>query len=587
LRERFVQFSADAKRKSIEAIKTLPEPSDGEDTAIRLKRTQRDWLTAIRASGYEPAAIWLEELLSDKTLGAVSDHPEFLWFHEVRSGPGPTPINSQSLLAYAEDGSLVERLNGFEQVDSWDGPTVGGLVEELRSVVAGSPETFISILSSFHSAKLWFKYALLNGFKGSFDAKTPKVDWEELWPKLLTFITQLIDEPSFWQSSSDHEGSNRLPTREWMISLVADLLSAGTKQDETAYASSLLPTGWKILTSLLSNVSSEASPDTSDPMFQALNTCKGRVIDALVNHSLRVCRISAKETKSTLGGWTLVRAKFDKEIGKCCDANFEFSTLMGAYLANLDYMSHEWLAENISRIFPTEFPRNFLCAVGGLAFATATRPTYKLLNQHNVFLRALDAADQSPIKHERIVEWIALSYLWGEETLETPNFERLFRTEGYLETASSFFWQVRGDKLTDSQKERILEFWDRCIKWGTDQKPLPTKFFSHLARLSVYVASIGAREKTLLLAVAPYVHARYNFDSFVSELSRLVENNPAAVGEIIMKSLQADSPSYDYQDRLKNLIQSLARSGHKGEAIRCVDALKSYFPGKIELYKSL
>lgn len=587
LREHFSQFTAEAKRKSIEAVRSLPEPSDGEDKSIRLKRTQRDWLTAVRASGYEPATIWLQELLSDKTLGPVSHHPEFLWFHEIRRGPGPTPFNSQSLLAYAEDGSLIERLNGFEQADAWDGPTVGGLIDELRSVVAGSPEAFISILSSFHSAKPWFKYALLNGFKSSFDTKTPKVAWEELWPKLLAFITQLIEEPSFWQAPLERESSDRLPTRDWIISLIADLLSAGTKHDDTAYAQSLLPISWRILTSLLSNVSSEISPDTSDPMFQALNTCKGRVIDALVNHSLRVCRLSAKKTQSTHGGWVLVSDQFDAELGKCDDANFEFSTLMGAYMANLDYMSHDWLAENMERIFSTKYPRNFLYAVGGLAFATATRPTYKLLNQHDVFLRALDAADESPIKHERIVEWISLSYLWGDETLETPNFERLFRGEGYLETASSFFWQVRGDKLTDDQKDRILEFWDRCIKWAADQKHVPTKLLSHLSRLSVYVRSIGECEKALLMAVAPHVHARYNFDSFVSELSRLVEDNPAAVGEIILKSLKADSPNYDYQDKLKKLIQSLARLGRKEDAIRCVDALKSYFPAKVELYKSL
>lgn len=587
LQLRFGQFSEGARRNSVEAIRRIPISTKGEDTARRLKRTQRDWLTAIQGSGYEPADTWFKELQEEKALGTVSEHPDFLSFHESRWGPGPTPFGGQSLLAYAEDGSLIDKLNGFEQVDDWNGPTIGGLIEELRSIVAASPEVFVSILSSFHAAKLPFKYAVLNGFKSALDVNNKEVDWQIVWPKLLAFMDELISTTSFWEAPSEQDDSDRLPTRNWLTALAADFLSAGTKHDETSYAPDLLPIGWKLISALLSKVPADDSPSASDPMTHALNTAKGRIIDALVNHALRACRIAAKTTGSTLEGWSSVCSAFDDEISKCRDSNFEFSTLMGAYLANLDYMSHDWLTKNISQIFPSEFPRNFVSAVDGLAYATPTRPIYKLLAGQNVFLRALDVDDQSPIKHERIVEWISLSYLWGDEALDSPTVSRLFKDEEYIHTAISFFWQIRGDKLSDEQKEKVFRFWEVCVEWARAQKTTPARLISHLARLAVYVKAIESREKALLLFVAPHVHTEYNFDAFVGNLSRGFKSNPGAVSEILMRAIEADTPSYDYEDKLKRLIQDLAKLGFKREAIQCVEKLGSNFPGKIDLYKSL
>lgn len=50
-------------------------------------------------------------------------------------------------------------------MDSWSGPTLGGLVESLEAAVAESPDTFLPLLSHFHRAMIAFQHALVSGFK--------------------------------------------------------------------------------------------------------------------------------------------------------------------------------------------------------------------------------------------------------------------------------------------------------------------------------------------------------------------------------------------------------------------------------------
>jgi hypothetical protein len=167
LRERFADLSAGGKEAVISALRALPTPTTGEDLERRLKYTQREWLTATKDQ--PEASGWYADLSSDPALESPTDHPDFLSYHEASLGPGPTPFGEQSLIAFAEDGSIVDRLNEFKEKDSWKGPTLGGLVAALEAAVASSPNTFLPLLSTFHGAKLPFQYALLAGFKRVFD----------------------------------------------------------------------------------------------------------------------------------------------------------------------------------------------------------------------------------------------------------------------------------------------------------------------------------------------------------------------------------------------------------------------------------
>ena len=487
LNKRFSALSAAGKAAIIAAIREIPQPNRGEDQERRLKFTQREWLSAIKDQ--PEASAWFAELSTDPALGSPTERPEFLAYHETRWGPGPTPYATETLVAFARDGTLMDRLAEFKETDPWKGPTLGGLVAALEGAAAAMPNAFLPLLSSFHDAKLPFQHAMLSGFKrllAPSNEPKPELDWKSAWPRLINYFTECISDPTFWAHVPE-ENVNLTPTRGWMVSLIADFLEAGTKDDETAYAPELLSRGWAIITTLLGRAPDEAASLT-DPMMHALNTEKGRVVSAMFSHALRVCRLAKMDNRPIAEAWATVEGAFDSELAKCRNSNFEFSTIAASYLANVDFMSHEWLVANARDIFAINYPTNFKAALGGLAYATPTRPIYQLLAQHGILEAALKTKLEDRYGRERIVEWISLAFLWGDETLETPQFEQLFAGgPDDLQHATEFFWQVQGEKLTDEQVGRVLAFWKKSIGWSRAQKRAPAVLLSALSRLSPYL----------------------------------------------------------------------------------------------------
>jgi hypothetical protein len=112
--------------------------------------------------------------------------------------------------------------------------------------------------------------------------------------------------------------------------------------------------------------------------------------------------------------------------------------------------------------------------LGGLAYATPTRPIYQLLAKHGILEAALRTKLEDRYSRERIVEWIALAYLWGDETLDTPLFEQLFAGGADdLRHATEFFWQVQGERLTDEQVGRVSRFGKKALGGAERRKRCP------------------------------------------------------------------------------------------------------------------
>jgi len=218
--------------------------------------------------------------------------------------------------------------------------------------------------------------------------------------------------------------------------------------------------------------------------------------------------------------------------------------LATAYLANIDYISRNWLRSNIGKIFPQDFPANFICAIQGLTYASANRLIYELLLEHGVLDRAL-----------------RLSLI-------------------------SFFSSIRGQELTVDQIERILCFWEKCVLWAQTLPEPPKSLLSALSRLIRYVTTFGDREIRLLMAVAPHVKVGYNADNFIEKLDRLIEQDPAKVSSVLGKVLETYEPDYDYEDRLKKLLIKLAERGRREDVLLYADRIRK-LPGIDQLFKQL
>ena len=145
------------------------------------------------------------------------------------------------------------------------------------------------------------------------------------------------------------------------------------------------------------------------------------------------------------------------------------------------------------------------------------------------------------------------------------------------------FWSVRGEKLSIDQINRILSFWIRCLQWSRETEGNFDRLLSKLSLLICYFEVIDTILKDLLLEIAPHVHVGYNADNLVCELTRLVENSPDQVSIVFGKLLETSIPSYDFEDKWKNLLIKLMQKGKRSDVISYADKLRD-LPGMVEFW---
>ena len=590
LGRRFQGFSPAEHDRILDVIRHLPPPK-GEDAEGRLRRMQRLWLSAIMGKGSVAADAWFGQLNADPAMGGLSDHPDFLSYHETFSGPGPSPLAEESLFALAEEGSLVERLNAFTETNAWRAPTMGGLCSVLEQAVFEKTELFMKLFTEFQSANRPYQYSLLAGIKRRWEegVKAPdKFDWAAAWPRILAFGDAVIKSEGFWEEQGE-EHIDLTPRREWIGPMIADLIQAGARNDTRGYGPTDFGAVRGILAVLLDKSEGFAEIGKSDDaMNLAINTAKGRTIEALLNHALKECRLQDKAGGGHAAAWANVQPFFDTELEKCRNANFDFSALAANYLGNIGYMSEAWQAGRIKRIFPAEYPVNMLSALDGLAYAVATQPIFRLLRDNGVLTWALEH-ELGENAREKLVERIVLAYIWGEEPLNSPLVGALFKNGRYddLNTAGQWLWGISGERLEDDQVERVLAFWERAIATLDADGETRAELRSNLSRLAIYIRAIGEREKALLLAVAPYVQSNYNANEFVGELIRLADLDSDTVSKVLGAMLTGSLPTFDLDDKLKNLLKKLAASGNKLDVIAYAEALQKQLPGMVAFYMEL
>jgi hypothetical protein len=591
LKNHFRQFSLDEKTATLDAIRGLPVPDRGDDSERLYRRIQQNWLSAIAGQGYEPADTWLAEL--NDTLGSTGSfpRPDLNSYHETRWGFGPTPHNVQDLIAFARGGTIVDQLNAFTPSNAWDGPSKRSLADAVIDAVGAAPKTFVDHLPQFLKAKPEYQYAIIAGFKKLWDAwdgKPAGLAWDAIWPKLIDFFEALLTDEAFWKGEATEE-PELSPTRDWIPPAISEFLRAGTGSDDKAYAPDLLPRTLPLVVILLNKSEQQKESAEGDALNRAINTAKGKAVEALLDHALRRCRLSDQTKKSHAHAWQELEPLFDAELAGCRNGNFEFSALTGAYIGNLHYMSSAWVHDNFTRIFPVEFPANCLSALDGLAFAPQMEPVYTALVGSGVLDWALRQEMKGEHARETLLQRIGLAYLWDQEKLDGPRFSYLFeaRRIGDLEDVGNYFWMIRGEPLKDEQKERIFLFWDRCVTWSKTLDCSPASLLSLLSLLSCYLTAIDERSLEWLLAVAPHTPVNYNADRLIEELGRLAGDNAAKAGQVLRVLLEAYQPDYDFEDRLKRLIVELAgHSESRADAIRCVERVR-HLPGMVQIYAQL
>jgi len=591
LLNRFGNFTAEEKEATLRTIISLKIPAGNGDPIPEraLKRLHRKWLTTIGGHGYQPADDALSELNKDESIGPPSPHPDLGVYFQGGWVVDKAPYTAPEIVAFAQSGKLVEKLNAFKE-EGWDGPSVRGLMAAVKEAAKSYVQMFVNLLPLLLGAHVAYQHAVIDGLKEKWEA-TPEpstdVDWLRIWSQFFEYLVGAIASPEFWRTVKEPL-AEFTPDENWFISLVSDTMRAGTHADSRAFDKKLLPTELRVLRVFLERAEGDDKVNRGDAMTHAINTVRGKVIEALVSYALRACRVSDQDSGSHKPAWQEIEPLFNGELDRTVGGNFEFSTLMGCYVANLAYLSGDWLSANIQRIFPIGHADNFNCAIEGYAYSPAHRDVYKLMVRNGLIDHAL--TQELPGKHARdsVLERVALAYLWRDEELDGPRFKYLAdnNRDGDLAQIANYFWRSRSAELKEEHIDRIVAFWRKTVDILRTRKATAREIYSNLCRMTCYLTGVSKEDLPRLVVLANGVYEAFDINHFVEELDRLADTAPAEVAETLEVLASSDREIIDFEHRLVPLVRKLDAAGQNMRALNISNKLRK-LEGFLELFGEL
>lgn len=589
LQERFTGMDMSTKLKIFNLINGLLDVTNKDiDTNARILRKQCRWLNAIEGKGCQEVDDLYANLVANTEVGQPPEQPDFFSYMTSWSGPGPSKYSVDEILFFLDKSILTDKLNTFQSTDEWRGPTKRALVDCFEEAIKLRPKDFIAASESFQKLQRPYQYGFLNAFSEIWSterSKPSELDWIEVWPKLLNWIELLFDK-DFWLED-DVQNGDLTPSKNWIPPLVAELIKAGAREDEHAFEAKLLPQAFKIISEMLKHLPMSLKAPEKDPMHFAINDSRGRVLDALFILTLRWCRVSDVDGDHKIA-WSQVEKLFTFELRHSNGKNYEFSTLAANYCSHIQYMSSEWFNRNQKYILNPSNELNFRCAVNGLAYAPANMVLYEQLQVVGTIERALALPDLEDQSREKILERIALAYLWKQETLETKQMKWLYLAgrEDDLATITSFFWSVSNQDLDKDAAEAVLAFWRNATDHALIQNPKNEMLLAKLSKLICYLTTLDEKDTANLIQLAQFVKTDHSSYFFARELRRLVSEFPKKVAEITYAYFQANGPDYDYEKNWLEITTTIAPVDDlKLKALEIIEIMRDQ-QGFRELYQN-
>lgn len=589
LKNNFSLLASAAQEKLISSIELLTSNNLEVDSAeVWL---QRRFLHALVGHEHPKVELLRAKLASFTGVNepAVIEHPDFLTYMTSWIGPGPSPFTQEELIWSLEEGRLVEMLNSFEPKDRWTGPSRRALVDTLESAIKQVPAKFIEHAGLILELQRPYQYAFFNSFKELWSATptdvTP-IEWQKAWKTLFELANIILDE-KFWNESTVDDGS-LTPTRDWIPGVLCSLIREGSRTDDHAFGKSFIPNAINILRVILDNTPVLSELADRDPMSYALNSIRGKAIDALFTVSLRAMRLADRHEQDKTQVWMFLVPIFDGEIARIDLGNYEFITLAASYCAQLIYLNENWFDEHKTKILSPQSDLAFKCAISGLAYAPANKRLHTILKEAKTYDRVLSNPSLPEESRGRVIERLILSFLWDQELIDSPLIEPIICSElsSDLKTALKFLRKIHTQDLTKRQRALALEFWHTAaVRLLNGSENFRAKY-PELLGLICYVDSLDEAMTKLiiqLISVTDFEHL--NID-LTENLTRLVHKFPKEIAQIAIFYLQKNGSEYDVEGHWLCIATTLAEKGFRIEAIQIAEIMRDQ-AGFNELYRHI
>ena len=308
LNSNYLRFTDPQKEKVLEIISGITRNDDnGEIRAGATAYNKSIWLAAIKDHGEREALLYQENTKIAKT---EPDHPDFSSYISVGWGGPKSPKSLEDLQALSID-ELVSEIKNYRDTGGCDEPGLEGLVQVFKQLIKTEPLRFYLHLGKFVDLDLAYIHEIIEAYRDLWSEKA-QLPWDDIWQILLGFCNDTISQERFWSRDNAKQRVPFVANRYWIVSSIGSLLEDGTKSDEYAFNEEYLKDAEEILSYLLDREAGEEFRVDSDAVSVSVNSPRGRCIQALINMTLRSCRIADKKNnKDHTETWAHFRKFYD------------------------------------------------------------------------------------------------------------------------------------------------------------------------------------------------------------------------------------------------------------------------------------
>lgn len=569
LNRHYKDFGKEQQQRVLEVIDDQAEADEDEDEQPSEGQTAYSraiWLSAIKSFDGDVAELYQKCV---NIVGGEPEHPDFSSYMSGGIVDHKSPFSKEEMLSL-EIPELIKQLDTYlatyQPSLGFTNPDLEGLVNMLRQVVKAEPLRFQNHLDKFTECDLAFVYPVIEAYRELWAEKAP-LPWDEIWKNLLDFFLNLTKTVRFWSDLDAKKGNHFVANRHWIVAGIGRFIEAGTKSDEHAFSEKLLTQAEEIILILLEKEKGADFKNDSDAVSLAINSSRGQCIEALINITLRSCRLADKLYGNHVEVWMHFRSIYDAELRRSEIKEYEFSTLVVNYLPNFLYMSKEWVIDNLNSIFNLEDYQQWLCAMNGYAYVGIVyEEIYLYLKLKGHLIQALDDDNINSRVNDKIIQNIVIAYINDFESLEDESsmIHLLLARRQYQELSQLvwFVWTLR----KDGEKNitiKVLELWRRLLEVINTSSREGGKIASKLCDWSAFVEYVNADNMKLLLAVAPFADEEYNSHAILESIARISAKQPFEAYEIWLELLKGTSHDFP-EEAIRTSLVNLIRVGPDG-----------------------
>ena len=561
----YQQFNADEKQKVLELIFNITRTDDkGNVHEGATAYSRAIWLAAIKNHGEKEARLYKENVEIGKT---EPDHPDFSSYMSVGWSGHESPIPLEELQALSTE-ELIEVLGNYKDPGGFREPGIEGLAKTVNQLIKTAPLRYYSQLIKFSEIDLAYIYEIIEAYRDLWTEKS-QLPWDDIWPCLFAFCSAIINQYRFWKLENAKDREHFVANRYWIVSGIGRLLEAGTKSDDHAFNEEYIQDAEDLISLLLNKEEGSEYKIESDAVSISINSPRGHCLEALINLTLRSCRLSDKKNKDHSDVWTHYQPLYDAELERVDlpKPEYEFATLITNYLPNFLYMSRDWVFSNLFRIFDKEHYLKWLCAMQGYAYVGIVyQEIYQYLKEHGDFIKALDDENIKDRVEDKVIQNIAVAYINGFEKYSDENslISILISRKDYTEISHLiwFIWTLR-KKDDENLRSKVYELWPKILEVVDLSTKEGRKIASQLCHWSIFVDRLDNERRTLLLAIAPYSDEEHNSNELLKSIANISQNQPFEAYTIWIKMLEGASSDYP-EEAVRKTLMNLVNQGHEG-----------------------